>query len=397
MAQLLVRFLKLTASVLLFLLWLALLLSVIQHIQSRRYVFAPPQPFTGNHLYNPYAGADTVWQQCNFHAHTHAWGGLTDGRSNEAPDLLEKYRQMGYDVACISDYHSINPQQDMATGYFIPVYEHGYNLFKAHRLVLGTNKVSFFDISLWHNLHDRQYILEQLLPDAKVLAVAHPKFGGGHRLEDFEKLTGYHLMEVLNHYRLSDKYWDVALSAGKPVWIIGNDDNHNITKPDETGVKWTMIAANHLQTDTLLEHLKRGFAYGVAGKNGQNDIYLKQVRTDSLTLTIETNVPALEIKLIGQNGQPKMLVYNTSAATYAFAPNDTYIRAEISSPACKLYLNPVIRYNGIQQPENKFTAQYNPAATLLMRVAMLLLLAAGTAGTLLALKRLWRTKAVVLP
>lgn len=148
MAQLLIRLLKITASAFLFLLWLALFLSIIQHIQSRRYTFMPPQPFTGNYLYNPYTGADTVWRKCNFHAHTHAWGGLTDGRSNEAPDLINKYRQMGYDVACISDYHSINPQQDTASGYFIPVYEHGYNLFKAHRLVLGANKVSFFDISL---------------------------------------------------------------------------------------------------------------------------------------------------------------------------------------------------------------------------------------------------------
>lgn len=377
---------KFLLTLVLSLLLLLVILSCIQHFQSQRYVFAPPQAFSGSYLYNPYQGMDTVWRQCNFHAHAHAWGGLTDGKAQNGSALLAKYDSMGYDLACISDYHRINPEQDTAATIFVPVYEHGHNLFKAHRLAMGSSRVSYYDVSLLHSLHDRQYIINRVHTTSPVVAVAHPKFGGGHTLSDFGYLSGYELMEVLNHYRLSDKYWDVALSAGKAVWIVGNDDCHDIRKADETGTNWTMVAANTPQGDTVLAHLRDGQAYGVVGKNGVNENYVQSVTADSLTINIKLSKKAREIRLVGQHGLLRAAMTNNDHISYTFAPEDTYIRAEVKMRNSKMYLNPIVRYNGTDTPTNLPTAQFSWWQTWLMRLLVLNLLA----FSLLAYRQWWR-------
>ncbi len=353
------------------LVFIALLLAQLQYIQSQRFTFLPPKPFSGDSLYNPYAGIDTAWQKANFHAHARAWGGFTDGKHNSTQDLIKTYQNMDYRVIAVSDYHSINPQQDTASAAFVPVYEHGYNLFKAHRLAMGSKLVSFYDITFFPNLHDKQYIINRLKQTSPYLTIAHPKFGGGHTFADLAHLSGYECIEVLNHYRRSDVYWDSALTAGKPVWIVGNDDNHNIKKPDETGVKWTMIAANSNHAHTILKNLTTGKAYGVEGKNGTNDNLLKSLTVNQLTLQVQLLNPAAEIAFIGHNGKTKATFTQTDKAQYTFLPDDTYIRTVITTPTTKMYLNPVLRYDGKNPPKNTLTAHYNPIHTWFMRLRVL--------------------------
>ncbi len=372
MPKIVLGFLKILLTCLLTLVLIAIELAQVQYIQSQRYTFTPPQPFKGDSLYNPYRSTDTVWQKCNFHAHARAWGGITDGKHNTTQALIEKYKSMGYSVICVSDYHSINPQQELNHPAFIPVYEHGYNLFKAHRLALGSQEISFYDITLFPNTSDKQYIINRIKQHSPYIAIAHPKFGGGHTFKDLTLLSGYEVLEVLNHYRLSDKYWDTVLSAGKPVWIVGNDDNHNISKPDETGAKWTMIASNTSDGKTVLEHLVTGKAYGVEGRGGVNDNHLKSLQVQVQTMYLQLEKPAKEISFIGQNGKVRAVVHQADTASYTFLPDDTYIRIVINNEHTKMYLNPVIRYDGVQAPQNTMTAQFDLLQTWLMRFRVLL-------------------------
>ena len=381
--------LKVLATLILSLLLLVSIASCFQHFQSRRYTFPEPKAFSGNHLYNPYADTDTLWQKCNFHAHANAWGGVTDGNAQTGNALLEKYCSMNYDVACISDYHRINPEQNTTDSTFVPVYEHGHNLFKAHRLALGSTNVSYYDISLLHTLHDRQYIIQRLRATSPYIAVAHPKFGGGHELNDFKYLSGYELIEVLNHYRLSDKYWDMALSAGKPVWIIANDDCHNIAKPEETGVKWTMVGANVLNSKNILDNLAKGNAYGVEGEEGINENYLESVKTDSMAVVIKLKKNAREIRLVGQNGLLRASILNSDHIKYIFAPEDTYVRAEIKMKKSKIYLNPVFRYDGKTAPQNRFSAKYAFFSTWFMRIIVLNVLFWSVAAYRFLFRKMW--------
>lgn len=384
------RFLfKFLATIILSLLLIVVVVSCFQHFQSRRYSFPEPKPFSGKHLYNPYKDVDTIWQKCNFHAHANAWGGTTDGNAQTGKDLLEKYCSMNYDVPCISDYHSINPEQNTTDSTFVPVYEHGHNLFKAHRLALGSTNVSYYDVSLLHTLHDRQYVIQRLRHTSPYIAVAHPKFGGGHTLDDFKWLTGYELIEVLNHYRLSDKYWDIALSAGKPVWIIADDDCHNITKPEETGVKWTMVGDNTSTGKNILDNLVKGNAYGVDGTNAENDNYLESVTTDSMAVVVKLKKKAKEIRLVGQNGLLRASILNSDHIKYIFAPEDTYVRAEIKNKKTKMYLNPIFRYDGKTTPQNTFAAQYSLLGTWLMRLIVLNVLFWSVAGYRFLFRKIW--------
>lgn len=58
---------------------------------------------------------------------------------------------MGYGVPGISDYFRINPHQSRQSSRFVPVYEHGANVHKSHRLAIGSEQVDYYDVTLWHN------------------------------------------------------------------------------------------------------------------------------------------------------------------------------------------------------------------------------------------------------
>jgi len=106
-------------------------------------------------------------------------------------------------------------------------------------------------------ISDYQYILKKLKQDNPFVAIAHPRLMNAYKGRDMQNLTDYDAIEVLNHFRNSVHLWDAALSVGRAVWIVGNDDSHNIHNPQETGVCWTMINANSTHYEDVLEALKK--------------------------------------------------------------------------------------------------------------------------------------------
>src|SRR5215831_6327819 len=82
--------------------------AVWQYLFCPQLIFTKLTSFSGNKWYNPYAGLSCGnWVKCNFHAHTKAWGGITNGNAI-AKDVWRVYNDMGYAVHCISDYQTIN-------------------------------------------------------------------------------------------------------------------------------------------------------------------------------------------------------------------------------------------------------------------------------------------------
>jgi hypothetical protein len=75
-----------------------------------------------------------------------------------------------------------------------PEYEQGWNVQKAHRPAIGGD--------------------------------AHPALLGGHSTADLRQLSGYDGLEVLNHrVPPATTQWDAALSSGRAVWAMANDDS----------------------------------------------------------------------------------------------------------------------------------------------------------------------------
>lgn len=355
----------------LFLCTVIIVLSACLYIQCNIYSFQEGAPFTGSSLYNPY-GKDTgaVWSKANFHAHSIAWNHVTNGHQTPE-EIINTYNKLDYDIVCISNYHSVANVK--GANIHVPVYEHGYNIFKTHQLVFEPSRTSFFDLPFFQTISMKQSVLDALANESSCVGLNHPLIRDGYPDEELKKLSGYNFMEVLNHSANSVNKWDIVLSAGKPVWSLGNDDMHDATEESEVGVCWTMIP-NVSNDQDVVDQLKKGNAYIVRGNKGIAENALKSLTvTGDTLLQLELTNVANTIRLIGQNGVSKQIEQHTDAAAYVFKPEDTYIRAEIINDNSIIYLNPVIRQQGHQPPVNRSTASVNIPATILYRLAVLLL------------------------
>lgn len=361
--------------VLLFLMGLLL----IHYLMCPVYEFNDLPPFTGNRIYNPYQEIDSaVWQKGNFQVQSKAWGGITDGRKNSNEQIFEVYRQLGYNIITISDYQKINAFGSGQPGY-IPVYEHGYGIEKNHHVLVGARKVVWNDYPLFQNLHHKQHILNLLRNTSELVYIAHPNFTRDYPPEEMKWLSNYDGIEVLNGFRKSVAHWDTALSSGRYVTILANDDAHDVSNPDEIGQYCTFIHSPNGSGIEVVNALKKGQAYGaeIPRPLGQS-MEQKALRHKHLpnlgsatlygdTLVVVMDSTAAEIRFIGQNGQVVSRQSDTAAAHYVITPADTYIRAEIGYPdGTTYYLNPVARYRE-NLPGNTPSFTVNKNKTRLLR------------------------------
>jgi hypothetical protein len=362
-----------------------LILELLLYFTAPVYTFPPPRPFTGDKIYNPYQGMDSsCWRKANFHFHMRAWGGLTSGRHNTDGEFWSTYKKLGYDVPCVSDYMRINKfNQDSL--FYIPVYEHGVGIRKKHQVLIGAKEVLWYDYSLFQNLSHKQHILDLLRSRSEVVAIAHPDWEAGYSLRDLTFLSNYDLLEVLDANWRSVPQWDAALSSGHPVYILADDDAHDISDPYQVGRCCTFINSRTLHSGDLMKALKEGRAFGaeIYMSDGetfeQKAIHAKnipelrsvEVRNDSLFVSASRE--AFKFIFIGQNGKTRKVTMGVRSASCKILPEDTYIRTEIiflnqyNAPGTIFYLNPVFRYKG-QEPGNPLRAEINYPQTWILRL-----------------------------
>lgn len=323
------------------------------------YSFDEPKPFHGNYLHNPYHDMNPDnWIQCNFHAHTRQFGGLTNGRINSNEMVDSVYSALGFDHVGISDYNKIN-RYDSANRSFIPAYEHGYGIFKIHQLCIGAEKVRYLDYFAFQNLSMKQHTINRLAKQTRLVIPAHPSFvKKGYLVEDMKYLSNYKLMEVLNGFRISCAHWDMALSNGHLVYLIGNDDSHDVTDITDVATRFTMINAPENEAEQLLQSLEKGNAVGVDFPVKKDETleqkinrlkkdlpYITQVEIKSDTLLISASKPFSKIKFIGQEGKELLSQKNNSSAYYVVKDEDNYVRTELTfKDGTTLYLNPITRH-----------------------------------------------------
>jgi hypothetical protein len=314
---------------------------------------------------NPYDGLISTWQRANMHAHGIAWGGLTSGRQ-PSETVVDTYRRMGYSVPGISNYHQIAAFNGVPT---LPIYEHGYNILKRHQLAIGARSVDWFDFPLWQTLSHQQFVIDRVGARSDLVALAHPKTRDGYSNEDLSRLTGYHLLEVVNGIHRSESPWDAALSSGHAVWALANDDTHDLNDPDRTAVAWNMINAATASTPDVMQALRAGRTYAVMSLRTDNPIDTRLTALDVVsdgTVAVTLAGPPSTISFIGQNGALRKTVKNVMTAAYTFQAHDTYVRAVIESPHATMFLNPVMRNDGTASPAA--AAAVNVTASWLSRI-----------------------------
>jgi len=358
-------FLKRTAAVLTA---LAVAVVLLPYACGPVYRFPAPVPFAGGTLINPYETLGDAWQRANFHAHGRAWNGLTNGRRQSDEEIVRAYRSFGYSVAGVSDYHHIAADEGVPT---LPIYEHGYNIAKRHQLAIGARYVSWFDFPLGQTRSHQQFVIDNVGASADLVALAHPSSRDGYTPEDLAQLTRYHLIEVVNGPFRFEEAWDAALSAGRAVWGLGNDDTHDLKDPKRTAMAWTMINAASAGLPDVVDALRSGRAYAVSRTNetaSAVETSLGRVTLNGDVLTVTCLGEPSTFIFIGQNGAIRKTVKNAVSASYAIGHDDTYIRTVIRSPRTAMFLNPIIRTEGGQH--HAPVASVNLAGTWLFRASM---------------------------
>jgi hypothetical protein len=350
------------------------------------YRFPGPAPFSGTHFYNPYAGLRGQWKRTNLHAHGVAWGGLTNGEQ-PSRDVVRRYKQLGYDVSGVSNYHSIAAHHGVDT---LPLYEHGYNVVKRHQLAIGATRVEWFDFPLWQWMSQQQFVISRVAAGAALVGLTHPTARGAYSNEALSRLTGYQLIEIVNGPFEAIEPWDAALSSGHAVWAMGNDDTHDTDDPKRSGMGWTMIDAPSTSTADIVGGLRAGRAYAVGRKDdvpAGMDVRIADVRFETDTLHVVTDGALPNIEFVGQGGHSRLTAERTQRASYTFGAHDTYVRAVVHTPQTTLYLNPVLRYDGRALP--------SPVATI--DGPQTWLLRSGIVAALLATASLLWPRRKVLP
>lgn len=370
------------------------LLAVFVTSVSPIYDFAEPRPFSGPDIFNPYRdGGDSAfcWKRANFHTHTRVKGILNE--CEHWPDETDAaYRKFGYDIVTFSNHNelTVHPYDPLLQ---VNVYEHGYNLFKYHKLVFGCSDVNLFDHLVPLFASQKQFQLDLLGKESDFIQMNHPLRTIGTSEDHMRKLGGYRIMELDSGKSKENEYWDWALSAGHYSFGLANDDLHFPDRSSAIAVRCNFLCCPSARYEDIRKTLLGGCYYAMRVPDyGRGDWEVKYERNrhlpsveriglDRQTVYIALSCPADSIKVTGQDHAT--LALNTSEARYTLTPDDPYARITAYFPDGEvIYTNPFARYDA-SAAESPYVAPahtVNIPLTVLFNLVILVL----CAGTLFA-------------
>lgn len=365
--------------------WLLLAIvsfGVLLYTQSNWYDFPEPEPFHGSEYYNPYGQwKGSKGMMCNFHAHSDCWSGLTNGNGTPK-DVLNTYDSLGYDLFAMSDYHRVNQGG-------VQVYEHGWGFLKAHQLVIGASEIVWLDFPFFQNRNQKQTMIDLLKEKnaGSLISIAHPSLRGAYSEEDLELIRGYDCFEAVNKLRKSLKHWDLALSGGNPVFILGSDDCHNYKKLTDIGRCGTYVLSRNPKQDAINIALKQGRHFAVEfyapeladisekRMNIREELPLESIEMNGNILEANFNDSVRSIKLIADESDTVLLAENVQQARWEFDGTKTYVRMEyITNSGTKVFSNPIIRSENGRLPM-KESVMVNETKTMIYRGLILAVVA----------------------
>ena len=195
-------------------------------------------------------------------------------------------------------------------------------------------------------------------------------------------------MEVLNGFVISTAHWDTALSNGHLVYLIGNDDSHDVTDISEVAFRFTMVNAPENEAEQLLQALENGNSVGVAFsliwgehplkkmKRLKKDLpNITQVDLRGDTLLISVSQHFSKIRFIGQEGKELDVQKDNHTAFYVVKEEDTYVRTEVEfKDGTTLYLNPITRHESSDIVKQRLDHVNWPKTIILWAIYILALL-----------------------
>lgn len=372
---------------------IALMLVVATSV-SLIYDFKSPEPFSGEAIFNPYRNFDTRagWKRAVFHVHTRVHGILNE--CEMWPDqVLESLRKFDYDIVTFSNHNELTEHPSDST-LQVNVYEHGYNLFKYHKLVFGCKKVNYFDHLLPFLASQKQFQIDLLREDADIIQFNHVLRTNCVTTGQLQKIGGYQLMELDSGHSTENKYWDDALSAGHYSFGVANDDLHYPDRSHCIAVRCNFLCTPSGRYEDIKHTLLDGAYYSMRIPDyGNGDWEMKYKYNKQLpsisniglqdsTIFIALSTAADSIKFIGQGHSTLALACNTDSTSYVLGKHEPYARIIAYFPKGEaIYSNPFARYDKQKaaSPFRHNTHSVNYTLTILFNLllaALLLALAA---------------------
>jgi len=165
---------------------------------------------------------------------------------------------------------------------------------------------------------------------------------------------------VLNPAAESFRYWDVALSSGKPVSIIGSDDMHNISDSLSSGRFCTLTYLPDMNRNQLLSSIRENKTIAmwipfIPGMNftekadmiRQSNPEIKSIEVLNDSLFIEFDTAVANFLLKGNNGETLLSYGHLQKLAYHVPGNEAYVRASyMTADGIQYFLNPIYRSNG---------------------------------------------------
>ena len=238
-------------------------LAVIITSVSPIYRFKAPEPFSGPDVFNPYRNLDTAlcWKRANFHTHTKVEGPLNEC-AHTPGEVHQALSDFGYDIVTFSNHNALTDHPFDST-LQVNVYEHGYNLFKYHKLVFGCDKVHRFDHLVPAIPSQKQFQLDLLSQESDFITMNHPLRTRGTSQELMEKIGGYELIELDSGISTENEYWDWALSAGHYSFALANDDLHHPDRSHCIAVRCNFLCCPSGSYEDIKNTLLEGCSYAM--------------------------------------------------------------------------------------------------------------------------------------
>lgn len=355
------KILRATLKVVASLLSLAVAYIAISSI-SPIYEFDEPHPFSGPDIYNPYRNLDTMhcWKRANLHTHTRVEGFTNE--CNHTPDeVLNIYEGLGYDIVTFSNHNKLT-DHPRGKEYQANAYEHGYNLFKFHKLAFGVNEVRYFDHFLPFLASQKQFQIELLARDADIIQLNHPLRTPTLSKSQLEQLSGYKLIELDSGKSTENEYWDWALSAGHYSFGTANDDLHYPDQSSKIAIRCNFLCTPSARYEDILKTMNDGCFYSmripdygngdweIKRKKNRELPYIKDITLNDSTIFIRFSEPATRIKIVGQDHVTLAECNDCDSIAYTMTESDTYARATAYFDEGEvIYTNPFARYDASTQ------------------------------------------------
>ncbi len=296
-------------------------------------------------LLNPFARPGR-WFRGVFHCHTTNSDGA---RSVES--VIAWYAEHGYDFVSITDHNQLTPvprprrdQMLLVPGTEVDVGR--AQLGESYHIVgIGLRQMIEMprDVATRHGLAPQDTV-NALRQAGAVVFVAHP-YWSGLVVGDLLALDGVAGIEVFNANTevdigkgYSGVHWDDCLSRGKLLLGAANDDAH--WRLRDYGQAWTMLRAEALTPESVVEGLRSGAFYATTGA------VFEDVTFNGAAVAVRLAPPgASEIRFICDRRWGQRVVADGApleTATYALRGREKYIRVEITTPSgTRAWTNPL--------------------------------------------------------